>query len=639
MKTSLARYFFAKLFVPALVINAVVAGLLSLGVSRAGREVPLDGPLGAREGTMVASFAVGFLTLLVVAPFARLEARAGRVRGLGVEGGWLAWSAVNVVVSATLLGAAWLLLSFPATSALESRWPAAMPRNAFVLFEAAFAGVCGVLAAFVAALRGISAEKVVEGDPRWCRSTAPPAYLTYPCDYMDKSSLAIANRERGSTATPMWDLRVRGAVDPEHVKRALADAAIRYPSITTKIQSLDGVPPAAREYRFAQDPSFRVESIFDVVTVRNAEEEEAVARERRSRHLDLFTEFPVTLTMVITGEDTSRFLFRQHHAIADGRAFMAFLADFSAFLNDARAGRRPAPEALVPIGRRGELEPLGLTPRKQALQTLAGFGLLLRARLRAVFDPLVPLLQNRSNDYTGENGTIHWLEDDKILGPWNAARKRFDVSLNTLLTGAFMLANQRIHRRKGLPVGRTNAQLLMETRPRAKSPATAFVSFANHLTFLEAEADLDARSDPAALLTSIQKQVVGQMKRGEPIKRLLGERWFILRLPLEDIQKVIFDTSRPSSSLNFSNMIALELPHLGGDGWRVEELMGTTPVAPRHGVALVALRYGGKVVFNFNYKSSAATREFALELCEEFQRVMSELSGPVPAPAPGGAQA
>ena len=56
-----------------------------------------------------------------------------------------------------------------------------------------------------------------------------------------------------------------------------------------------------------------------------------------------------------TGDDSCRLLFRQHHAIADGRAFIGLLADFAAFLEAARAGRRPPPEALAPIHRQSEL--------------------------------------------------------------------------------------------------------------------------------------------------------------------------------------------------------------------------------------------------------------------------------------------
>ncbi len=628
MGSSRARYLFVKVLIPALLVNVVIATLAGIVTFPAGREVPIHGNVSAVVDTLLGSFFIGFLTMIGVAPVARVEARAGRVRGLGWKGAWLTWSPKLVLVNAALLGVVWLVLfGLPAAHALEARWPEAVPRDVYVIFKASFTGAAGVAAALVAALRGIAAENVPTNDPRWCRTPAAAA-LTYPCDYMDKGSLALTNRERGCNATPTWNLVVRGVLDPEHVKIALGDLAVRYPPLTTKVQSLDGVPPGARDYRYAQDPSFRIESIFDYVRVRDVAEAEAIVRERRSRHLDPFSEFLVSLTLVIIGDESCYLVFRQHHAIADGRAFFALLRDFGTFVNDARAGRRPTPDALAPVPRRGETEPLGLTPRKQALYTLAGIGSILRTRIRAVMTPLTPLHQNRSNDYSGENGTVFWLVDDAILTRWNAARKRFDVSLNTLLTGALMLANQRLHRAKGLPVGRTNAQLLMETRPRQKDPSdkAAFLSFGNHLTFLHAEADLGKVSDPKTLLTSLQKQVVQQIDRAMPTKHLLGERWFVLHLPLEELQREVFESVRPLYNLNFSNMIPLEFADLGGDGWLVEQILGTTPVAPRNGMALVCIRYHGKLVFNFNYKTTAATREFAEEMRAEFEKVMEDIT-------------
>jgi hypothetical protein len=41
---------------------------------------------------------------------------------------------------------------------------------------------------------------------------------------------------------------------------------------------------------------------------------------------------------------------------------------------------------------------------------------------------------------------------------------------------------------------------------------------------------------------------------------------------------------------------------------------------------LNVIRYGGKLVFNFNYKSTAATRELAAELCSALQQVLRELT-------------
>ena len=58
---------------------------------------------------------------------------------------------------------------------------------------------------------------------------------------------------------------VEGAMDPAHVRRALADVVTRSPSLSTRVQALDGVPPAAARYRYAHDPAFQLDAIFEVV--------------------------------------------------------------------------------------------------------------------------------------------------------------------------------------------------------------------------------------------------------------------------------------------------------------------------------------------------------------------------------------
>ncbi len=450
--------------------------------------------------------------------------------------------------------------------------------------------------------------------------------VRYPCDYVDKGGLAVTDGARGCSGTPTWQLLVAGALDPAHVRCALADVATRYPSLRTKVQALDGAPAdrplGARRFAYVEDPAFSVGDIFRVVEARDEAALAAVVRQEQNRHLDLFHDFPVTLTLARTGDDGCRLLFRQHHAIADGRAFIGLCADFAAFLEDARAGRRPAPERLAPIHRRGELEPLSASPGRRFGWRLAGYANLARMIASALVRPIVPLLQNLSNDYTGDNGTVHWIVDDGVLTEWSAARKRLAVSLNSMLTAALFAANQRLHRARGLPVGRTSSTLVMETRPRDGG----FVSFANHLATLDVTLPLDRVDDPAAMARTIQAQVDRQRRTNRPFKRLLAERAIVLGMTLGQLQRVVFESKRPSYNLNFSNLIALELPPLGGDGWAVDQVLITTPVTPRTGIALTAIRHHGRLVFNFNYKSSAAPRAFAEALCAEFQQVVAELS-------------
>ncbi len=446
--------------------------------------------------------------------------------------------------------------------------------------------------------------------------------ITYPCDYIDKGGLAVTDNARGCSGTPTWQLVVRGALDPAHVRTALADVATRYPSLRCRVRALDDADPLrARRFAYVEDPAFGADAIFRVVDARDEAALATLAHEERNRPLDLFTDFPVTLTLVRSADDACHLLFRQHHAIADGRAFIGLLVDFAAFLDDARAGRRPTPEALAPIGRRGELEALALPPSRQFAWRWSGLASLIGLIARAIFRPTVVLLQNRSNDYTGDNGTVHLVYDDAVLTPWNAARKRIGASLNSLLTAALFAANARWHRARGAPLGRTSSMLLMETRPRDGR----FVSFANHLASFSVTMPRGGTEELAAMTRSIQAQVDAQRSANRPIKRLLAERAIALGMRLSTMRQLVFESKHPSYNLNFSNLIALEFPTLAGDGWSVDDVRITTPVGPRNGIALTVIRYHGRLTFNFNYKSSAATRQDAEALSREFAAVLAEL--------------
>ncbi len=447
--------------------------------------------------------------------------------------------------------------------------------------------------------------------------------IAYPCDYIDKGGLAVTDGARGCSGTPTWQLVVQGALDPAHVRLALADVVARYPSLRTKVEPLDGEPLSARRFRYVEDPAFDLDAIFRSVDVREPQAIEQLVHAERNRHTDLFRDPPLTLTLVRTADDACQLLFRQHHAIADGRAFIGLLADFAAFLACARRGHRPPDEALAPIHRRDELTPLALPPGRARWWRWSGYVGILRAIVRAIARPTVPLIQNRSNDYTGDDDCVRWIVADAALDAWNAARKRIGVSLNSMLAGAMFAANQRWHRDRGAPLGRTTSTLIMETRPRDGG----FVSFANHLATLDAEVDLGAVDDPAAMARAIQAQVDAQKRANRPIKRLLAERALVAGMRLSAMQRIVFQSKHPTYNLNFSNLIALAFPTLGGEGWRVDEVLITTPVTPRTGIALTAIRYNGRVVFNFNYKSSVVPRADVEMLRDHFASIVDTLAG------------
>jgi hypothetical protein len=163
----------------------------------------------------------------------------------------------------------------------------------------------------------------------------------------------------------------------------------------------------------------------------------------------------------------------------------------------------------------------------------------------------------------------------------------------------------------------------METRPRDGG----FVSFANHLATLEVELNLARDLDPADAARAIHAQLKRQQARNRPIKRLVCERAIVAGMPLDKLQALVFDAKRPAFNLNLSNLIPLEFPVLSGPGWTVDEVLITTPVTPRNGVALTVVRYNGRVCFNFNYAASAVTAAQATELARRFRDALETLTG------------
>jgi hypothetical protein len=621
MQRSLARYLITG-GVVAVIVNVVINAVVGNAIYAKLATLPLTGDSSIAGDTIVGAFFIGFFTLLIVAPTTRREIRSGRVRGGGTLAlpGWFARRPVVTAIAGGLVSAA--LVGGGTVAVIAASGAAPMSSHAFLAFKIAFAGAWGGLAAVLVAAVAAAGEPAPPDDARWCRDPTAPVAVSYPFDYIDKGGLAVTSERHGCSGTPTWQLVVTGVPDPAAVRAALGDLLVRYPALATRVQSLDAIPEYARRFRYATAPT-DVASMFELVDLRGrpAGELEAVIHAVWDRHLDLFRDPPVSLTMVITDDAHCRLLFRQHHGIADGRAFIGLLTDFAAFLRARQSGVAPAD--LAPIGRRGELEALGLSRAKRARYVLAGLGSLTASIVKAVVRPSAMLVQNESADYTGPNGAVRWVVDDATLEGWQRARKQLGVSQSALFTAALFIATQQWHRALGRKLGRANASLVMETRPRDGG----FVSFANHLATLEVELDLSRDLDPADAARAIHAQLKRQQDRGRPIKRLVCERAIVAGMPLDKLQALVFDAKRPSFNLNLSNLIPLDFPVLAGPGWTVDEVLITTPVTPRNGVALTVARYNGRVCFNFNYAASAVTAAQTTELARRFRDALETLTG------------
>jgi hypothetical protein len=615
------RYLALTVAPPAFLVNVAVNLVAGRAVYPQGAMVPMLGDKSVGGDTLVGAFLIGLFTLLAVRPTARKDARLGRVAGLGRTSSFATWFRRHFLVGPWVFAFACLLvLGAPTVAGLAWAHPQPIGRDTFLLVKCAFAGVTGVGVALVAAWLGLLPEADVTADRRWCRRL-DPAHVSYPFDYVDKGGLAVTSAAHGCSGTPIWQLVVTGALDEAHVRTALADLVTRYPSLTTRVRALDGAPPLARLYRYVQDPTASPDALLHVVDLRSdASSLPSLEQALHDRPLDLFSDPPVTITLVHLAGG-ARLYVRQHHAIADGRAVIELLGDFGRFLEAARHGRRPGADELTAIGRLHDLDALGLEPRRRLRFTLAGYWLLTKVVVRGLLRPAAPLLQNRSNDYTGENGVIHWRVDQSTLAHWDAARKRRAVSLNSLLTAALFEANRRWHAARGLPLGRVTGNITLETRPRDRP----FRSFANHLATLELDLRLDQLTSIDALATAIQAQVKAQRAASLPEKRLLCERQLVLGMPLEALQAIVFQSKHPAYNLTFSNLIPLDFPPIGGAGWRVDEVRVCTPVTPRIGIALTVIRYRGQLCFNFNYKASAISREETEALRAAFEETLGEL--------------
>ncbi|HEY4058375.1 MAG TPA: WS/DGAT domain-containing protein [Kofleriaceae bacterium] len=593
----------------AAIVNIVVNAVVGSAVYAHMATIPLEGDKSIAGDTVVGAFLIAFFTLLVVPPAARREVRSGKARGTGPHRLRLPrkWPLLVAIVGGFLSAVA---IGIPVVALVGKTQGAFLSHDAFLAFKVGFSAVWGSLSAVLIAALAMAGEKSPPLDDRW--STAP-VELEYPFDYVDKGGLAVTSKERGCSGTPTWQLVVDGTLDPDAVRAAMATVLDRYPVLTTRVQSLDAVPEYATKFRYARigPPG----DVYELVDLRAGGDLDAVIREVWNRHCDQFRDPFVTLTHVIERDDRHHLLFRQHHGVADGRAFIELLQDFARYLAGDRSDVKP-------IGRRGELEPLGLATGQRAWYGVVGFFSLVRSIVRGIVRPLALLVQNESSDYTGENGTVRWIVDDTILERWRVAHKTIGASLNSMLTAAWFIANQRYHRAKNKTLGWVSASLVMETRPREGG----FRSFANHLATLEVEFPLDRDLVPADMVRSAQAQVATQLAAKRPQKRLVAERALVAGMPLDKLHSIVFGAKRPAFNINFSNLISLDFPVLKGEGWVVDEVLITTPVTPRNGIVLTVIRYNGRLCFNFNYAASAATKQQVEELAQQFRDALGELA-------------
>ncbi len=454
-------------------------------------------------------------------------------------------------------------------------------------------------------------------------SSEPPV-TRYPLDYMDRGCLAATSAEHGSSNAPTWELLLSGAVTPDECAEALRLLLARHPSCAAWVRPNPAAEPKSHSLYYEVQSPVALERLFHYVDLREAADDALtkLRTEIRDRFIDVYREFPLHVTFAQIEDDSARLFFKQHHALADGRAFIEMLQDFAEFLENARTGQPISDARRDVYPRQDEFRALEIGRLKGILWGLAGLGIWLRIGWRLMRTPLTPLLENRSFDYRGSDGMLHLVLDRERLAHWRPLRQRAGISLSSLISGALCLASWRWNREAGIDPGRVKISLVAETRPRHGR----FRSFANHLAGLMAEVELDQNPSPIEIMRSIQAQVRHQVTHNAHKKRLVFERAITANVPLDHLRKAVFEAEKPTANLNLSNLISLHFPQLRGEDWSVDAIEITTPVIPPFGVMLTVIDYNGKLRFNFNYKASVVTRDQVEKLRTYFQEALDEIA-------------
>ncbi|HSN27301.1 MAG TPA: hypothetical protein VLT45_13500, partial [Kofleriaceae bacterium] len=295
----LARYLVAGGVLAVLVnvaINAAVGHAMYAHLS----AIALTGDPSIAGDTIIGAFLIAFFTFVIVAPATRREVRSGRVRGgrkIALPD-WFTRRPVLAAIAGGLVSA--VVVGGGAVAIIAALGVAPMAAHAFIVFKIAFAGAWGGLAAVLVAALAAAGEPEPPADDRWSLDAAAAGY---PFDYIDKGGIAVTSARHGCSGTPTWQLVVTGIPDPDIVRAALGDLLVRYPSLATRVQSLDAIPEYARHFRYAATPT-TADAMFELVDLRGRPpaELETLIHEVWNRHLDQFRDPPVSLTMAITDD-------------------------------------------------------------------------------------------------------------------------------------------------------------------------------------------------------------------------------------------------------------------------------------------------------------------------------------------------
>lgn len=439
---------------------------------------------------------------------------------------------------------------------------------------------------------------------------------TLPFDFLDKVCFAATDAVQGTSNAPTWELVLEGHLPEPALREALRLLALRFPVVTATVTPEEGDRETAKRWSWVlRDATIPLEVVLLP--------DEAALTELRHRLCDRFVDLTQEggLQVVLaTLQEEQRLFVKQHHGLADGRAMLTLLTELAGFIRAAERGEAIAVAA--PYPRRAELEALALSPWERRRLFVGGIWEYLRGLWAGIRLPVTELRQNRSLDYTGGNRTLHLTRPSGLLDERSAAAKTAGGNLNTLIIAWLFEANRRWHGQLGEQPQRVNMTLIAETRPRS-----GFDSFANHLTSFIVDLRLDQVGDTRALMMAAHQQLRAQAARRAHLRRYLVERWMVLALRMGDLRKMLFSAGPTVINLNLSNMLAIPIPTIAGDGWRVTGALISTPTTPHTGIVLTVTRCEGVVSFNFNYKTTVVSQEEVEQLVAQFAGLLDSASG------------
>lgn len=441
---------------------------------------------------------------------------------------------------------------------------------------------------------------------------------------LDKAFLA-GTRAPWATFAPTWRLEYRGPLERAALERGLAWALARFPWCAARVVALDG--PFARARDFAWElpdaPAAPPLELLDVAALPPEEArraEEALA----SRFIDLEHEAALRCTWVRRGPAAGALVFQQHHALADGRAFLGFLGDLVRALDAAARGATTSPLASTIVPRRPEREAVAGSGAGDWLRAALAF---VAEVLRALFAPVTPLASNVSADFHGADRTRHLEVPLARVEAWRATRGRHGLSTNDLLAGALCAALARWSHERGRRPNRHTLFMPVDVRPRDGG----FESFANHLSSVQVRWRGTPDAQPLALARELREATTRQLDAGLPRRRVRFDGALVAATRVDVLRRELLDRRRLVTSYSFSNLVPLGTPGAGADGrWRfgdavVERLLITTPCTPPQGANTTVVRYGDALCFNFNFKDSAVSAAAVDALVRHFVGALDEL--------------